>query len=64
MKLEHDTVLCEAHGVCTAIDPDRFELDDSDNLIIHKWEVSESELETVRHAVESCPRQALSLKDD
>jgi ferredoxin len=63
MKLEHDKVLCEAHGVCTAIDPDRFELDDDDQLIVHNWEVSEADLPTVRHAVESCPRQALSLKE-
>ncbi|HTR69718.1 MAG TPA: ferredoxin [Mycobacteriales bacterium] len=64
MRLEHDTILCEAHGLCTAIDPDRFELDDDDMLIVHKWEVEPSELETVRHAVDSCPRQALSLIDE
>jgi ferredoxin len=63
MRLQHDNVLCEAHGVCTAIDPARFELDDDDQLIVHEWEVGDDDLPTVRHAVESCPRQALSLSE-
>jgi ferredoxin len=63
MRVEHNAVLCEAHGICTAVDPDRFELDDDDILIVHEYEVSEADLETVRQAVESCPRQALSLKE-
>jgi ferredoxin len=63
MKVVHDAVLCEAHGICTAVDPDRFELDDDDILIVHSYEVSDDQLETVRQAVESCPRQALSLKE-
>jgi ferredoxin len=63
MKVVHDAVLCEAHGICTAVDPERFELDDDDILTVHKYEVSEDELETVRQAVESCPRQALSLQE-
>jgi ferredoxin len=64
MKLVHDAELCEAHGVCTAVDPDRFELDDTDHLIVHEIEVAPEDLATVRQAVESCPRQALSLQED
>jgi ferredoxin len=63
MKVVHDWNRCESHGVCTAVDPDRFELDDNDDLLVHKAEVSESELATVRTAVDSCPRQALSLQE-
>jgi ferredoxin len=63
MKIEHDTTRCEAHGVCTAVDPDRFELDDNDELIVHQWEVAPGDLETVQHAIDSCPRQALRLVD-
>ncbi|HVT20687.1 MAG TPA: ferredoxin [Mycobacteriales bacterium] len=61
MKVVHDATRCESHGVCTAVDPDRFELDDNDDLILHKAEVSDAELTVVRTAVDSCPRQALSL---
>jgi ferredoxin len=63
MKLVHDAELCEAHGVCTAVDPDRFELDDTDHLIVHEFDVGDADLPVVRQAVESCPRQALSLTD-
>jgi ferredoxin len=63
MRIVHNAQLCESHGICTAVDPGRFELDDNDDLIIHDSEVSESDLATVRNAVDSCPRQALSLQD-
>jgi ferredoxin len=49
--------------VCTAVDPSRFELDDNDDLIVHEAEVAEADLATVRTAVDSCPRQALSLAE-
>ena len=61
MRLEHDNIRCEAHGVCTAVDPARFELDDDDQLIVHNVDVAPEDLETVQHAVDSCPRQALKL---
>jgi len=63
MKIVHDEKLCESHGMCAAVDPDRFELDDNDFLVIHEVEVSDADLDTVRQAVDACPRQALSLKD-
>ena len=62
MKVVHNSQLCEAHGVCTAVDPDRFSLDENDELIVHEAEVSDADLAKVRDAVDSCPRQALSLK--
>jgi ferredoxin len=43
------------------VDPARFELNDDDDLIIHEAEVSEADLPLVREAIDSCPRQALSL---
>jgi ferredoxin len=63
MRVVHDAGLCEAHGVCTAVDPDRFELDDADNLMVHSHDVAEADLDVVRQAVESCPRQALSVQE-
>jgi ferredoxin len=63
MRVVHDANRCESHGVCTAVDPERFELDDNDDLLVHKAEVSDAELATVRTAVDSCPRQALSLAE-
>ncbi|HVX70309.1 MAG TPA: ferredoxin [Mycobacteriales bacterium] len=63
MRVVHDATRCESHGVCTAVDPSRFELDDNDDLIVHEAEVAEADLATVRTAVDSCPRQALSLAE-
>lgn len=63
MKIVHDSELCEAHGVCTTIDPARFELDDDDRLTIHTYDVSEADRATVEQAVIRCPRQALSLTE-
>ena len=64
MKVVHDSNRCESHGVCTAVDPDRFALDVNDDLLVHKAEVSEEDLPTVRTAIDSCPRQALSLSEE
>ena len=63
MNIVHDAELCEAHGVCTTLDPSRFELDDDDRLMIHAYEVSEADRAVIEQAVIRCPRQALSLKD-
>jgi len=63
LKIVHDAELCEAHGVCTGLDPSRFELDDDDRLMIHAYEVSDGDRAVVEQAVIRCPRQALSLKE-
>jgi ferredoxin len=63
LKIVHDAELCEAHGVCTGLDPARFELDDDDRLMIHEDEVAEADRDVIEQAVIRCPRQALSLKE-
>lgn len=63
MKLVHHADKCEGHGVCEAIDPDRFELGADDALIVRSTEVSDEDLPLMRRAVDSCPRQALSLEE-
>lgn len=63
MRIRHDAELCEAHGVCTTIDPARFELDDDDRLVIHAYQVAESDRGTIEQAVMRCPRQALSIQE-
>lgn len=64
MRIVHDSYACEAHGICAAIDPDRFELGADDLLTIHEWWVDPPDLDLVRQAVASCPKQALSLTDE
>jgi ferredoxin len=63
VKIVHDAELCEAHGVCTTIDPSRFELDDDDRLTISEYEVAEPDRARIEQAVIRCPRQALSIQE-
>lgn len=61
-RLELDTNLCEAHGLCEQAAPDLVHLDDDDNLIIDvPGELSDAQLDAARDAVRVCPTSALRL---
>jgi ferredoxin len=61
MRVSVDRDLCEANGVCAGLVPEVFELDDDDELHIAVGEVPPELADRVRHAVQSCPKTALSL---
>ncbi|MFR9731194.1 ferredoxin [Saccharopolyspora sp. MS10] len=58
MEIGVRSELCEANGVCAALAPEVFELDD-DELLHVRRPVSAEEVEHVSEAVESCPKGAL-----
>ncbi len=60
-RIEVDYDVCEGHGMCEAMAPDFFELDDDDMLTVRRPEVPDDVVGEVRAAVESCPVQALRL---
>ncbi len=63
MKVIVDRDACEANAVCAGLVPEVFEVDDEDVLHI-KLEVIPANLaDSVRHAVRSCPKVALSLEE-
>jgi ferredoxin len=62
MKIVVDYDECEANAVCVGILPDVFEVDDEDNLHVHREYPGDDELDRVREAVDSCPKRALALK--
>lgn len=62
MKVVVDYDMCEANGVCEAIAPEVFELDDDDQLHL-KAQPSPDNIGRVRQAVASCPKVALSLTE-
>lgn len=62
MRIVLDEEACEANGLCEAIAPEVFELDDDDRLRIIRTSVGGSGLEDVERAVASCPRAALRLE--
>lgn len=63
MKINVDFDLCESNGLCEAIAPEVFELDDDDYLQLKTEETTEENVERVKQAVAACPRAAISLED-
>ena len=61
MKVGVDPALCEAHGECTSILPEVFDLDDDEVLQIRDGELADDEVERAERAVASCPMGALKL---
>lgn len=62
MKINVDFDLCESNGLCEAIAPEVFELDDDDYLQLKTEETTEENVERVKQAVAACPRAAISLE--
>lgn len=63
MKVTVDFDLCESNGLCEALAPEVFELDDQDYLQVKQEEIGEDQVEAVRRAVAACPRAAISLEE-
>ena len=63
MKIKVDFDLCESNGLCEAMAPDVFELDDEDFLQLTTEETTPENIDAVRRAVAACPRAAISLED-
>ena len=59
-----DWDLCESNGICEAMAPDVFELDDDDLLQVADPTVTEENRERIERAVASCPKSALSIVGD
>lgn len=61
MKVVVDRSVCEAHGVCTSILPEVFDLDEEEVLQIREGELADGEVASAEQAVASCPLGALRL---
>lgn len=64
MRVVVDFDACESNGVCEGLVPEVFELDDDDMLQVIQPNPPQELIDQVRHAVRSCPKAALSLKED
>jgi len=62
-KVQVDFDRCASNGLCEALAPEVFYLDD-DFLQFHKTELDDADLEPVRRAVASCPTAAITLVED
>lgn len=63
MEVVVDRDRCEANGVCEGLVPEVFQLDDEDVLQIREPQPPPELVDTVRHAVRSCPKAALELRE-
>jgi ferredoxin len=63
MRVRVDPDACEANAVCMGIAPTVFEVDDDDKLHILMEEIPEDLRDSVRRAVDSCPKRALYLSE-
>ena len=63
MRVSVDLDRCEAHGVCTGIAPDVFELDDDDVLHVLVPEPPADRWDQMRDAAMRCPKQAIKLEE-
>lgn len=63
MRIVLDRDKCDGHGMCEAMAPEYFELDDDDRLTVLAESPPASEHATVHAAVQACPALALSLQD-
>lgn len=61
MKLMLDRSRCTGIGMCEAVDPDRFEVDESGELVLHSDEVAPGARAVVEEAILACPTAALQL---
>ena len=65
MKVRVDADRCQGHTLCSMIAPESFELDDIEG---HASAVTEDvpadQEDAVREAAQSCPEQAILIRDD
>lgn len=64
MKIKVDFDLCESNGLCEAMAPGVFELDDDDFLQVHAEETDDDNEAEVKRAVAACPRAAIRLEEN
>ncbi|MBS9376007.1 ferredoxin [Rhodococcus sp. B50] len=61
MKISLDATKCTGLGICEAIAPEVFEVDDQGDLVLLTDIVPEGMLATIEEAVEGCPTRALRI---
>jgi ferredoxin len=64
MRVIVDFDLCESNALCMAQAPEVFEVRDDDFLYVLNEQPPEELREKVRAAVQSCPKNAISVVDD
>lgn len=64
VNLVVDPILCDGHGVCAELFPERVVMDHWGYPIIEEEEIPTGLIEHARRAVAACPRLALHLVEE
>ncbi len=64
MRVVVNRTLCESNAVCARLVPEIFVVDNDDRLQIKQEQPRAALRERVEHAVQRCPRLALSIVED
>lgn len=64
MKVTVDRAKCTGLGICEAMAPDVFEVDENGDLVLLAEVVGNDQIEGVQAAVEGCPTEALRLVEE
>ncbi|WP_433191973.1 ferredoxin [Nocardia sp. CA-107356] len=64
MRIIADRTRCAGHGICEALLPDVFQVDESGKVQIRVEQVAESDCADAELAVDSCPVEALRQSPD
>lgn len=63
MRVAVDRDRCEGNAICVGIDPELFQLDDEDYVVITADPIPAEAEERAEQAIAECPRAALTRKD-
>lgn len=64
MKVTVDRSRCTGLGICEAMAPDVFEVDENGDLVLLTDTVDPAGLDDAKAAVEGCPTEALRLVEE
>lgn len=63
MRVVVDYNLCDGNGLCAAVAPELFELDDEDQLHVLDDRPGPSLWDLADQAAQACPKTAISIED-
>jgi ferredoxin len=63
MRIVVDRDRCEGNAICVGIDPELFELDDEDYVMVTADPIPADAEERAEQAIAECPRAALTRTD-
>ncbi|HET8984298.1 MAG TPA: ferredoxin [Trueperaceae bacterium] len=63
MKISADLNKCEGLGMCEAMAPDVFEVQDEGQVLVLDENPAEADPQELQAAVDACPVSALTLQD-